>query len=73
MLITEVIGACICHQRVDLIVDEQVILELKSVERFTPLHQAQVLSYLRVAKLRVALLINFNVPALRSGIRRIVL
>ena len=73
MLITEVIRACICHQRVDLIVDEQVILELKSVERFTPLHQAQVLSYLRVAKLRVALLINFNVPALRSGIRRIVL
>ena len=63
----------ICHQRVDLIVDEQVILELKAVERLTPLHEAQALSYLRVAGLRIALLIYFNVPVLKSGIRRIVL
>lgn len=66
-------GQLLCHQRLDLLVDSQVILELKAVERLTPVHLAQTISYLRVAGLRVALLVNFNVPVLREGIRRVVL
>lgn len=66
-------GKFLCHHRLDLVVAEQIVLELKSVERLNPVHHAQVLSYLRAAKLRVGLLINFNVPVLQHGLRRIVL
>jgi len=59
--------------RVDLVVASQVMLELKAVEAFHPVHRAQVLSCLRVTKLRVALLINFNVAFLPQGLQRIVL
>lgn len=66
-------GTLVGHHRIDLIVDERVIVELKAVDRLTPQHIAQALSYLRVANLRLALLISFNVPTLREGIRRVVL
>jgi GxxExxY protein len=59
--------------RLDLLVDEQVIVETKSVDALTPLHEAQVLTYLKLSKLRLALLINFNVFLFKQGIRRLVL
>ena len=63
----------LCYQRLDLVVDRQLVLEIKSVEHLVPVHRAQVLSYLRVANLSVGLLINFNVPVLQEGLKRIVL
>ena len=57
--------------RVDLVVEDQVLVELKAVERVLPVHVAQVLTYLKLASLPVALLVNFNVPSLRQGIRRL--
>ena len=59
--------------RADLIVDEAVLVELKAVERLLPIHEAQTLTYLKHARLRVALLLNFNVARLTSGIRRFIL
>lgn len=59
-----------CGYRIDLLVDEQVAVELKAVERLLPLHDAQLLSYLKSGNWRVGLLINFNVPILKQGIRR---
>ena len=58
--------------RADLIVDSTVLLELKSVEKLLPIHDAQVLTYLRLTKLRIGLLLNFNVTRLQYGIRRFV-
>jgi GxxExxY protein len=66
-------GELIGQYRLDLIVDDRVIVELKAVERFAPIHLAQAISYLRLTGLRVALLVNFNVPVLKAGIRRVVL
>src|SRR5262245_34877516 len=63
----------LCTQRLDLVIENQVILEVKSVERLSPVHRAQVLSYLHISGLRLALLVNFNVPVLQEGIKRIVL
>ena len=63
----------LCHQRLDLFVGGRLVLELKSVERLNSIHVAQVLSYLRVADVRLGLLINFNVPVLKTGIRRVIL
>lgn len=57
----------------DFVVDQRLILELKAVDRLHPIHEAQVLSCLRISKLKVALLINFNVTVLPDGIRRRVL
>ena len=62
-----------CGYRIDLVVNERVVVELKSVERFCSVHEAQLLTYLRLSKLRVGLLINFNVPVLRKGVVRRVL
>lgn len=62
-----------CGYRIDLIVQDEVILELKSVEKLLPVHQAQLLTYMRLAGKRVGLLINFNVPLLMQGIIRRVL
>ncbi len=62
-----------CGYRMDLLVEQQVIVELKAIERFDPIHTAQVLTYLKLCNLRVALLINFNVRFLRDGLRRVVL
>ncbi len=62
-----------CGYRLDLLVADTVVVELKAVEQLLPVHQAQVLSYLRLGGWGVGLLINFHVPVLRQGIRRIVL
>jgi GxxExxY protein len=62
-----------CGYRIDLVVNERVLVELKSVERLAPIHEAQLLTYLRLSKLRVGLLINFNVPVLPKGVMRRVL
>lgn len=61
-----------CGFRADMIVDEAVILELKAVERLLPIHDSQLLTYLKLSSLRVGLLINFNAAPLRTGIRRLV-
>lgn len=67
-------GALIdCGYRADMIVNNEVILELKSVERILPLHEAQLLTYLRLSQCRIGLLLNFNTLSLKDGIRRRVL
>lgn len=58
--------------RIDLFVEDEVIVELKAVERLLPVHHAQLLSYLKLSKKWLGLLVNFNVPHLRDGIKRIV-
>ena len=58
--------------RMDLVVEEAVVVELKATEDMPPLYSAQVLTYLRSAQIQVGLLINFNVPVLRDGVKRIV-
>jgi GxxExxY protein len=60
-----------CDLRLDLVVDDRVIVEVKAVVALEEVHAAQLLSYLRLTGLRAGLLINFNVPVLRRGIRRI--
>jgi GxxExxY protein len=62
-----------CGFRLDLFVAREVIVELKTVERILPVHEAQLLTYLRLTGTEVGLLINFNVKRLRDGIRRMVL
>ncbi len=59
-------------QRLDLLVGGRVITDLKTVERLAPIHQAQLLSYLKATGLRLGLLINFNVVVLKDGIKRVV-
>ena len=61
-----------CGYRLDLLVDDLVIVELKSVEKIEPFHEAQLLTYLRLKQAWLGLLINFNVPLLKLGIKRIV-
>ncbi len=61
-----------CGYRVDVMVERRLILEIKSVEALNDIHLAQVLTYLRLANCRLALLMNFNVLHLRDGIRRVV-
>ena len=61
-----------CGYRIDLLVDDRVIVELKTVERLDPVHSAQLLSYLKLSGCRVGLLINFNVKVLKDGIRRLI-
>ena len=62
-----------CGYRIDFVVENKVILELKAVEMILPVHEAQLLTYLKLTGCRVGLLINFNVPVLRQGIVRRVL
>jgi len=57
--------------RADLLVEEKIIVEIKSVITLLPIHEAQVLNYLRLSKLQLGLLINFNIPILKNGIKRI--
>lgn len=61
-----------CAYRVDLLVEQSVVVEVKALEQLLPVHNAQLLSYLRLAKLQVGLLINFHVASLKNGIRRVV-
>ncbi|PWT84757.1 MAG: GxxExxY protein [Blastocatellia bacterium] len=56
--------------RIDLLVEDAVVVEIKAVQSVLPIHEAQLLSYLRLSRKRVGLLINFNVARLRQGIRR---
>jgi GxxExxY protein len=62
-----------CGYRIDILVEDKVIVELKSVESFTDVHLAQILTYLRLAEKKVGLLLNFNVKSLKQGIKRIIL
>jgi GxxExxY protein len=61
-----------CGYRLDLLVEEAVIVEVKAVDHLAPIHKAQLLSYLRLSGCKVGLLINFNVKVLKDGIRRVV-
>jgi len=62
-----------CGYRIDVVVSGDLIVEVKSVETLLPIHQAQILTYLRLAKIPIGLLINFNVTKLQNGIKRFVL
>lgn len=62
-----------CGYRIDLVVANTVVVEIKSVEAILPIHEAQLLTYMRLGGWKVGLLMNFNVPVLRQGIRRLVL
>jgi len=61
-----------CGYRLDLLVEDRLIVELKSVEELLPIFDAQVLTYMKLAKKSVGLLINFNVPMLKMGLKRFV-
>jgi GxxExxY protein len=61
-----------CGYRVDLLVDHKLIIEVKAIESLAEIHFAQVLTYLRLSNLRLALLLNFNVLHMKEGIRRVV-
>jgi GxxExxY protein len=61
-----------CGYRVDLVVNDQLLIEVKAVERLLPVHDAQVITYLKLTGLPLGLLVNFHVPALRHGIRRLI-
>jgi GxxExxY protein len=60
-----------CGYRVDLVIEDQVIVEIKSVNSLAPIHEAQLLSYLKLSHYKIGLLINFNVTILKEGIRRL--
>ena len=62
-----------CGYRIDLLVENKVIVELKSVDAFNDLHLAQILTYLRLSKKKIGLLHNFNVKSLKDGIKRVIL
>jgi GxxExxY protein len=59
--------------RIDILVEGSVILELKSIDAFSPVHEAQILTYMKFANIKTGLLINFNVTVLKNGLRRYVL
>ena len=62
-----------CGYRMDVVVDGRLIVELKTVDRLLPIHDAQMLTYLKLSGIRTGLLMNFNTPVLKDGIRRLVL
>jgi len=62
-----------CGYRLDFLVEKAVVLELKTVDTLQPIHEAQVLTYLKLGGWTVGLLVNFNVPVLKNGIKRVVL
>lgn len=66
-------GHLVGEGRLDLVIDDKIIVELKAVEALHPIHTAQLLSYLRATKLQLGLLMNFNLPVLKPGIKRIIL
>ena len=61
-----------CGYRLDVVVENAIILELKACEKLEPIHRAQLLTYLKLSGLKLGLLLNFNVPVLKDGIVRIV-
>ena len=62
-----------CGYRLDILVNQRIVVELKSVESLAPVHEAQILTYMRFARINLGLLINFNVTVLKNGIKRYVL
>ena len=66
-------GRPLRSQRLDLVIDQQIVVELKTVTRLEPVHQTQLLSYLKATGLRVGLLMNFHDQVLKAGLRRFVL
>lgn len=62
-----------CGYRIDILVEDKIVLELKAVDSFNLVHEAQILTYMKFAQKRVGLLINFNVTLLKNGIKRYVL
>jgi GxxExxY protein len=62
-----------CGYRLDVVVEGRLVVELKTVERLMPVHDAQLLTYLRLSQIHTGLILNFNVPVLRDGIKRMVL
>ncbi len=62
-----------CGYRLDLVVEQKVVVEIKAVEKLMPVYTAQVLTYLKLSGLKLGLLINFNVPVIRDGIKRLIL
>ncbi len=66
-------GHAIGNFRADVIVANQIIIELKAVERILPVHQAQLMTYLKITNIRLGLLINFNTSILKNGIKRVIL
>ena len=62
-----------CGYRIDMLVDDKVIVELKSVDNILPIHQAQLLTYMKLSSVRIGLLMNFNVKYMKTGIKRMVL
>jgi GxxExxY protein len=61
-----------CGYRLDIVVEKRIIVELKAVDRLEPIHSAQLLTYLKLTGLKLGMLINFNVPVLKDGIKRVV-
>jgi GxxExxY protein len=59
-----------CGYRIDILVEKTVIIELKAIEAFAPVHEAQILTYMKFANKTIGLLINFNVTLLKNGIKR---
>ena len=66
-------GYPVGESKLDVLIDERLIVELKAVESILPVHAAQLMSYLKATGLNLGLLINFNVPYLKSGIKRVIL
>ncbi len=62
-----------CGYRIDMLVNDKIIVELKSVEKLLPIHQAQLLTYMKLSGISIGLLMNFNVQFLKNGIKRMVL
>lgn len=62
-----------CGYRADLIVEDKIVIELKTVDEFNPVHEAQILTYLKFAEKKLGLLINFNILRLKDGIKRYIL
>lgn len=59
--------------RLDLIIEDKIIIELKSIERLLPLHEAQILTYLKLSKMKLGFLVNFNTKLIKDGIKRFAL
>ncbi len=62
-----------CGYRIDMLIENQMIVELKSIDKVLGIHEAQLLTYMRLAEIKIGLLINFNVPVLKEGVKRFVL
>ncbi len=62
-----------CGYRIDLLVENKVIVEIKSIDSLTDIHMAQIMTYMKLAKCKIGLLINFNVKLLKEGIKRVII